>query len=94
MQSSNAASRPVPHAESAFRDALAAVSAKERAVRARRPDRIEAVASLQDRDLVRLALEFDRLLHGPADASTMTARLHAALQSLSPETPTREDDDA
>lgn len=77
-----------------FRSALAEVSARERAVRARRPDRIQAIAGLTDGDLVRLAEEFEKLLRTSADPSAMASSLHAALQTLSPDVPGGGIDDA
>lgn len=70
-----------------FRSALAAAAARERSVRARRPDRVQAIAGLTDSDVVSLAEEFEALLRSSADASALAARLHAALRALSPEVP-------
>jgi hypothetical protein len=74
-----------------FRSALAEAAAKERASRPRRRDRIEAIATLTDRDLVSLTEQFDTLLRASADASELAADLHAALRALSPEEPVAEE---
>ena len=77
-----------------FRSALAGAAAKERSGRARREDRVQAITGLTDRDLERLAAEFEALLRAPADPSALAARLDAALRTLSPEVSDGEAGDA
>ena len=90
MQEPATSTPPAPRPVAVFRSALVDVAAKERAVRARRPDRVQAIAGLADDDLAQLAEAFDALMRGPADASAMAASLHAALRSLSPDVPADE----
>ena len=94
MQETNAPSTRTPRPGAVFRAALAEAATRERAVRARRPDRVQAIASLTDGDLVTLAQELERLLHTADDVTTMAASLHATLRTLSPDTPGGEVDDA
>lgn len=94
MQETNAPSTRTPRPAAVFRAALAEAAARERAVRARRPDRVQAIASLTDADLVTLTQELERLLHTTADASATAASLHATLRTLSPDTSADEVDDA
>jgi hypothetical protein len=94
MQESDTPSTGAPRPAAVFRAALADVAARERAVRARRPDRVQAVASLTDGDLADLAQAFESLLRAPADASAMAARLHDTLRALSPDAPSDEVGDA
>jgi hypothetical protein len=77
-----------------FQAALAEAAARERAVRARRPDRIQAIATLHDDDLVALVQELERLLRAPADLGAAVASLHATLRRLSPDAPAEEVGDA
>ena len=84
MQETNAPSTAMPRPAAVFRTALAEAAARERAVRARRPDRVQAIAGLIDDDLASLAQAFETLVRAPADASAMAASLHAALRMLSP----------
>jgi hypothetical protein len=78
-----------------FRTLLAAAAAKERSSRARRPDRVQAIASLADSDLATLTQVFEQLLHASADVSAMASSLHATLRTLSPDAPSSgEGDDA
>ena len=77
-----------------FRTALTSIVAKERSARTRRTDRVQAVASLSDSDLVALVQAFEQLMHGPADVSTMVTRLHATLRTISPAASNGEDGDA
>ena len=93
MQETNAPSTRTPRPAAVFRAALAEAAARERAVRARRPDRIQAIASLTDGDLSTLAQELDRLLHVADDAGAIAASLHATLRTLSPDALTGEADD-
>ena len=94
MQETNAPSTRTPRPGAVFRAALAEAATRERAVRARRPDRVQAIASLTDGDLVTLAQQFETLLRGSADAVASAASLHATLRTLSPDAPTDEVDDA
>ena len=94
MQETNAPSTRTPRPAAVFRAALAEAVARERAVRARRPDRIQAIASLTDADFITLAQELERLLHTTADASATAASLHATLRTLTPDTPADEVEDA
>jgi len=94
MPETDAPSTAAPRPTVAFRTALAEAASRERAVRARRPDRVQALASLTDGDLVGLAQAFEAMLRGPADASAMAASLHAALRALSPDAPADEVGDA
>ena len=93
MQETNAPSTRTPRPAAVFRAALAEAAARERAVRARRPDRIQAIASLTDDDLSTLAQELDRLLHAADDAGAIAASLHATLRTLSPDAPAGDVDD-
>lgn len=88
MQETNAPSTVVPRPAAVFRTALAEAAARERSGRARRPDRVQAINELTDADLASLAQAFEALLRAPADASAMAERLHAALRTLGPDTPT------
>jgi hypothetical protein len=94
MQETDARSTRTPRPAAVFRAALAAAAARERAVRARRPDRVQAIASLTDGDLATLAQELEQLLHTADDASAIAASLHATLRTLSPDAPTSEVGDA
>ena len=94
MQESDAPSTRTLRPAAVFRAALAEAATRERAVRARRPDRVQAIASLTDADLVTLGQEFERLLHTADDASAITASLHAMLRMLSPDAPEDGGDDA
>jgi hypothetical protein len=87
---STLAQRPV----AVFRVALAEAAAKERSVRSRRPDRVQAVAGLTDGDLGGLAAEFERLLRMSADANAMAVSLRATLHTLSPDVSDDEAGDA
>jgi hypothetical protein len=68
----------------AFRAALVAAIAKERGSRARRPERVTAVASLTDADRDRLAETFELLLGGPHELGALVDDLHGQLRRLSP----------
>ena len=94
MQESDAPSTAVPRPAAVFRAALADVAARERAVRARRPDRVQAIAGLTDGDLAGLVQEFERLLRAPAEVGAMAASLHATLRTLGPDTSADEVRDA
>ena len=76
-----------------FRSALAAAAAKERSSRARRPDRVQAIAGLTDHDLASLTEVFEALLQAADDASMLATDLRAALHALSPEMPVDEEAD-
>ncbi len=73
-----------------FRSALAEAAAKERSSRRVRQERIQAIASLTDRDLDRLAEQFEALLH-LSDPNLLAASLEEMLQTLSPESPDGEE---
>lgn len=94
MQGTDVPSTIVPRPAAVFRTALADAASRERSVRARRPDRVQAIASLTDGDLAGLAQEFEKMLRGPADASAMAASLDATLRALSPDTSADEVGDA
>lgn len=94
MQESDTPYARTPRPAAIFRAALAEAAARERAGRVRRPDRVQAIASLTDGDLVTLAQQFETLLRGSADAVASAASLHATLRTLSPDAPTDEVDDA
>jgi hypothetical protein len=85
MQEPDVSSSLAPRPAAVFRAALTSVAAKERAVRARRPDRVQAVASLSDSDLVALSQEFELLLRASGDVTALATRLQTALRSLSPD---------
>jgi hypothetical protein len=94
MQEFDTPSTGMPRPVAVFRAALAEVAARERAVRARRPDRVQAIASLTDGDLADLVQAFESLLRSPADAGAMAASLHDTLRVLSPDAPADEVGDA
>jgi len=94
MQEPDARSALAPQPAAIFRAALAAAAAKERSGRARRPDRIQAIAGLTDGDLGSLVAEFERLLRTSADANAMAASLRARLHALSPDVQADEVGDA
>jgi hypothetical protein len=94
MQETDAPSTRTPRPGAVFRAALAEAAARERAVRARRQDRIQAIAGLAESDLITLAQELERLLRTADDASAIAASLHATLRTLSPDAPSGEVDDA
>jgi hypothetical protein len=94
MQETDATSTGVPRPAAVFRVALAEAATTERSTRARRPDRVQAIAGLTDGDLADLAQEFERLLRAPGDVGTMAASLHATLRTLSPDAPDGEVGDA
>ena len=77
-----------------FRSALAELAARERSGRARRPDRVQAVAGLTDGDLAALSAAFEELLHSTSNVSAIAASLHATLRALGPDVPAGEVDDA
>jgi hypothetical protein len=94
MQEPDASAARTPRPAAIFRAALAEAAAKERAVRARRPDRIQAIAGLTDSDLGNLAAEFERLLRTSSDATAMAASLRARLDTLGPDVQADEVGDA
>ena len=94
MQEPDAPSSSAPRPAAVFRTVLASAAAKERSSRARRPDRVQAIASLADDDLATRAQAFERLLNASADISAMATSLHATLRTLSPDAPSAEIDDA
>jgi hypothetical protein len=94
MQEPDAPPSLAPRPAAVFRTVLASAAAKERSSRARRPDRVQAIASLADSDLATLAQEFGRMLHASADVSALATSLHATLRTLCPDAPAGEVDDA
>ena len=91
MQDATAPSKLAMRPVEIFRAALAEAATRERASRARRPDRVQAIAGLTDGDLARLTEELERLLHATDDASALPERLHAALRALCPDEPLDEE---
>jgi hypothetical protein len=77
-----------------FRRELGAAAAAERARKLLKADKKTAVAGLSDDDLGELVATFDALLHGPADASTLTTELYGALSAMSPHASIEGGDDA
>src|ERR671932_376635 len=87
MAERSAETAAAPQPVAAFRTAILGAAARERAGRARRPERVAAIASLEDGDLVRLVECFERLLRDHGDVATLVARLHYELRSLTPDAP-------